>query len=56
MHAGHGGWRERVGMWMHQHGFGRGEERSGPGWRQGRMGPDDGFPGSDRGGRHWDRD
>ncbi|MEA2839155.1 MAG: hypothetical protein QOF41_485 [Methylobacteriaceae bacterium] len=55
MHAGRGG-RERVGMWMHRHGGGRGGEDSGPGWRQGRMGPDDGMRDSGRGGRGWDRD
>jgi hypothetical protein len=53
MHAGHGGWRERVGMWMRHQGGG---ESGGPGWRQGRMGPDDGMPDSHRGGRGWDRD
>ena len=55
MHSGRGGWRERVGMWMHRQGGGRGEG-GGQGWRQGRMGPDDGMSGSDRGGRGWDRD
>jgi zinc resistance-associated protein len=55
MHAGHGGWRERVGMWMHQHGWRRdGEGGRGPGWRQGRMGPGDDRD-FDRGGRGWDR-
>jgi hypothetical protein len=55
MHAGHGGWRERVGMWMHQHGWGRGGEDGGggPGWRQGRAGDDGENFG--RGGRGWDR-
>jgi hypothetical protein len=53
MHSGHHGWRERVGMWMRQHGGGGGEGGGGRGWRQGRMGPDDGDPG--RGGRGWDR-
>jgi hypothetical protein len=56
MHAGHGGWRERVGMWMHQRHWGRGgEDGGGSGWRQGRMGPDDGGD-FGRGGRRWDRD
>jgi hypothetical protein len=57
MHAGGGGGRERVGMWMHQHGWGRGGgEGGGPGWRQGRMGPDDGGRDSGRDHRGWDRD
>jgi hypothetical protein len=57
MHAGHHGWRERVGMWMRHHGWGRGGEGGGPGWRQGRMGPDDGgdFGRGGREGRGWDR-
>ena len=43
MHAerGHHGWRERMGMWMRHHGFRHGDE-DGSGWRQGRMGPDEG--------------
>jgi hypothetical protein len=53
MHGGHHGWRERVGMWMRHHGWGRGGEGGGPGWRQGRMGPGNGD--YDRGGRGWDR-
>jgi hypothetical protein len=53
MHAGHRGWRERVGMWMRQHGWGRGGEGGGPGWRQGRMDRDEGGD-FDRG-RGWDR-
>ncbi len=55
MHAGRGhhGWRERMGMWMRQHGWGGGGGE-GPGWRQGGMGPGDGDFG--RGGRGgWDR-
>jgi zinc resistance-associated protein len=56
MHAGHHGWRERVGMWMHRHGWGRGRDGGGPGWRQGRMGGDDGGDfGRSRGGPDWDR-
>jgi hypothetical protein len=56
MHAGHHGWRERVGMWMHRHGWGRGGDGGGPGWRQGRMGGDDGRDfGRNRGGPDWDR-
>jgi hypothetical protein len=55
MHAGRGGWRERVGMGMRQHGWGRGGEGGGPGWRQGRMGPDDGGRDFDRDQRGWDR-
>jgi hypothetical protein len=54
MHSGHHGWRERVGMWMRHHGFGRGGEGGGPGWRQGRMGPDDAGD-FGHGGRGWDR-
>src|SRR5436305_7280621 len=53
MHSGHHCWRVRVGMWMRHHGWGRGGEGGGPGWRQGRMGPGDGD--YDRGGRGWDR-
>jgi zinc resistance-associated protein len=41
IHAGHQGGRERVGMWMRQHGWGRGGEGGGPGWQQGRMGRQD---------------
>jgi zinc resistance-associated protein len=56
MHAGHHGWRERAGMWMHRHGWGRGRDGGGPGWRQGRMGGDDGGDfGRSRGGPDWDR-
>jgi hypothetical protein len=55
MHAGHGGWRERVGMGMRQHGGGGGEG-GGPGWRQGRMGSDDGGRDFGREHRGWDRD
>ena len=59
MHAGHHGWRERVGMWMRQHGWSRaGGEGGAPGWRQGRMGADDGGDfgrRGDGGGRNWDR-
>jgi hypothetical protein len=58
MHAGHHGWRERVGMWMHRHGWGRGGEDGGRGWRQGRMGGDDGgnfARGWDGRGPGWDR-
>ena len=54
MHSSHHGWRERVGMWMRHHGWGRGGEGGGPGWQQGRMGPRDGD--FDRGRRGWDRD
>lgn len=55
MHSGHHGWRERMGMWMQRRGFGRGEgERGGPGWRQGRMGPE-GRGDYGRDGRDWDR-
>jgi zinc resistance-associated protein len=57
MHAGHHGWRERVGSWMHQHGWGRdGGEGGGHGWRQGRMRPDDDRDFGRGGGRGWDRD
>jgi zinc resistance-associated protein len=56
MHAGHGGWRERVGMGMRQRGWGRGGEGGGQGWRQGRMGPDDGGRDAGRDHRGWDRD
>ena len=57
MHAGHHGWRERVGMWMRHHGWGRGGENGRPGWRQGRMGGDDNgdFGRGGDGGRNWDR-
>jgi hypothetical protein len=54
MHAGHYGGRERVGMRMHQHGWGDGGGRGGPGWREGRMGRDDGGD-FGRGSRGWDR-
>ena len=53
MHGGHHGWRERVGMSMRQHGWGRGGEGGSPGWQQGRMGPRDGD--FERGGRGSDR-
>jgi hypothetical protein len=57
MHAGHHGGRERVGMWMHQQGWGRdGGEGGGHGWRQGRMRPDDDRGFGRGGGRGWDRD
>lgn len=57
MHAGHRGGRERVGMWMRQHGFGRGGEGGGSGWRQGRMDRDEGgdFGRGGRDNRGWDR-
>jgi hypothetical protein len=57
MHAGHRGGRERVGMWMHRHGFGRGGEGGGSGWRQGRMDRDEGgdFGRGGRDDRGWDR-
>jgi hypothetical protein len=49
MHASHGGWRERVGMWMRQHGMGGGGEGGGPGWRQGSMGQERGMSDFGRG-------
>ena len=57
MHAGHHGWRERVGMWMRQHGWGRGGGGERGGWRQGRVGGDEGgdFGRGGRDGRGWDR-
>jgi hypothetical protein len=45
-------------MWMRHHGWGRGGENGGSGWRQGRMGGDDNGDfgrGGDGGGRNWDR-
>jgi zinc resistance-associated protein len=57
MHSGHRGSRERVGMWMHQRGWGRDSgEGGGHGWRQGRMRPDDDRDFGRGGGRGWDRD
>ncbi|GAC1337680.1 MAG: hypothetical protein NVSMB26_24870 [Beijerinckiaceae bacterium] len=50
MHAGHRGWRERVGMWMRRHGWGGERDGADGGWRQGEMGPHDGRD-FDRGGR-----
>ncbi|MBV9064922.1 MAG: Spy/CpxP family protein refolding chaperone [Methylobacteriaceae bacterium] len=53
MHAGHG-WRERMGMRMHEQGWGRGGEHGDRGWRQGRMRPDEDRD-FDRGGGNGDR-